>query len=1225
MEALDAYIPIDRRQAMARGKDLPDRARGAALFADISGFTPLTETLVQELGPRRGAEELTRQLNRVYDALIAEVHHYGGSVIGFSGDAITCWFDSDEGLRATACGLAIQRAMGQFVTIETPSGGTVSLAMKAAVATGPVRRFQVGDPQIRCIDVLAGATLDRMAAGEHLAGKGDVVVSPEVIAQIGDKVQFVAWRRDDETGERFGVVGGLASQVTDLPWPPMPPDALSEEQVRSWLLPPVYERLRTGQGEFLAELRPAVALFLRFGGIDYDEDEAAGAKLDAYIRWVQTVLVLYEGSLLQLTMGDKGSYLYAALGAPIAHEDDAVRAVWVALELREPPAALDFIAEVQIGISQGRMRTGAYGGTMRRTYGVLGDEVILAARLMQAAAPGQIMVSQAVRQVSGDTFAWQSLPTLRVKGKTEPVTVFSPVSAEKRHVACLHASDYALPMVGREAELALIEQKLALVLQGQAQIVGITGEAGIGKTRLVAEAIRMASERQLAGYASECESYGTNTSYLIWWPIWRALFDIDPSWEVADQVSALEKQLEYIDPALVPRLPLLGAVLNLPIPDNDLTRSFDAKLRKTSLEALLVDCLRARARTTPLLFVLEDCQWLDPLSRELLEVIGRAVANLPVLLMLAYRPPELEHLQAPRVRRLTHFTEIELADFTPQEAEQLIALKLSQFAGPQTEVPPTLVERITTRAEGNPFYIEELLNYLRDRGISPQDSKALEQLDLPTSLHSLILSRLDQRTESQKSTLRVASVIGRLFRAALLWGMYPELGAPKRVKADLEALCRRDLTRVDTPEPELAYLFRHIVTQEVAYESLPYATRAMLHEQLAQYIERTFRQPLEPYVDLLAYHYERSENEAKKREYLLKAGEAAQADYANEAAMNYYQRVLPLLPAEEQVPVMLKLGEVLQLVGQWTEAGDLYQQALVLAEQLGDQSAQAWCQTAMGELLVYRQAQYAEGSAWLNQARRGFEELGNEAGVAHVLKIGGTMAAIQGNLDEARTLWERSLAIRQKLDDQVEIANLLNNLALAARNQGDYEESRTLHEQALAIRHGLGDKWAIAQSLNNLGMVLTDLGEYEAARTQLEVAVQLQREIGDRWEIANALETLATATRDQGDYVASLSLYDESLTILWELGERWMLGYVLEALGGLAALQGQPERALRLVGAAAALRETTGSSLTPTERDMLEKMLGPAREALGEAAASAEAKGRAMSLEQAVEYAHRAD
>jgi len=1227
-QLLDVYIPIDRRQALARGTTLPDRVQGAALFADISGFTPLTEALAREFGPQRGAEELTRLLNLMFDALITELHHYGGSVIGFAGDAMTCWFDGDTGLRATACALAMQQRMKRFASVPIPSPlvqSRVSLGMKAAVAMGTARRFVVGDPDVYVIDALAGATLDVLAQAEHHTERGEVVLAPATVTSLGDQVQFAAWHHDDETGERFGVVESLTSQVAGLPWQPAPPGSQEEAQLRTWLLPPVYERLSAGRGEFLAEFRPAVALFLRFGGIDYDGDKDAGGKLDAYIRWVQAILAEYDAYLLHLTIGDKGSYLSAGFGAPIAHEDDAIRAVSAALELRALPDALHFIDRVHIGINQGRILAGAYGGTARRTYGVLGDDVNLAARLMQAAAPGQILVSQVVQQATEDTFDWQDLPAIRVKGKTEPVAVFSPVGARRRRAISLSEREYVLPMVGREAELALIEEKLALVLEGRGQIVGITGEAGVGKTRLVAEAIRIASDRQLTGYASECESYGTNTSYLVWWPIWRALFDIDPAWEVADQVSALEEQLESIDPALIPRLPLLGAVLNLSIPDNDLTRTFDAKLRKESLEALLVDCIRALARTAPLLFVLEDSHWLDPLSHDLAEVIGRAVADLPVLLMLVYRPPELERLQAPRVSQLPHFTEVRLADFTPQEAERLIALKLEQFSGRGTEVPSTLVERITTRAQGNPFYIEELLNYLRDHNISPQDSRALEQLDLPTSLHSLILSRLDQRTESQKITLRVASVVGRLFRAALLWGMYPELGTPERVKADLEALCRLDLTQADTPEPELAYLFKHIVTQEVAYESLPYATRARLHEQLARFMEHTYSGALKQYVDLLAYHYERSENEEKKREYLLKAGEAAQADYANEAAISYYQRVLPLLSPAEQVPIMRKLGEVLQLVGNWSEAGDVYQQALALAEQLGDRSAQAWCQTAMGELLGWRQRRYAEGSAWLAQARTGFEELGDEAGVAQVLKILGTLSANQGDYETARTRYEESLAIRRRLEDQSGVADLFSNLGIIAQYQGDYETARALYDEGLAIRSALGNKWAIAISLNNLGYLGLHQGDYEAARGWLEDAVALQREVGSRSYLANHLNNLGNAVRAQGDYKAAYALYAEGLTINRDLGDEGAIAYLLEDVGCLAVLQGQPERALRLVGAAEGLREAVGAPLAPTEQKDLEQRLAPGRQALSEeAAAEAAAEGRVMSMEQAINYALQA-
>src|SRR6266545_1870205 len=183
MELPETYIPIDRRLALAEGEQLPDRSSGAALFADISGFTPLTETLTKELGPQRGAEELSKQLIVIYTALIAQVDRYRGSVISFSGDAITCWLDGDNGRRAIACALAIQQAMRSFSTIETPSGASVPLAIKVAVAAGPVRRFLIGDPLIQLIDVLAGATLDWLSAAEHLASKGEIVAG--AAARIG--------------------------------------------------------------------------------------------------------------------------------------------------------------------------------------------------------------------------------------------------------------------------------------------------------------------------------------------------------------------------------------------------------------------------------------------------------------------------------------------------------------------------------------------------------------------------------------------------------------------------------------------------------------------------------------------------------------------------------------------------------------------------------------------------------------------------------------------------------------------------------------------------------------------------------------------------------------------------------------------------------------------------------------------------------------------------------
>ena len=268
----EAYIAGDRRRALAAGIELPDRVQGAALFADVSGFTQLTEALAAELGPQRGAEELTACLNLVFHSVISELDRFGGDVIYFSGDAITCWLDGDDGSRATACALAMQETM-EVIGEEIAAGSAgVRLAMKVAVAVGDARRFVVGDPEIQLIDVLAGRLIDDLAAAERQAQQGEVVLDESVLVSLGGRVEIGERRTDPEGGRTVGVVTRLHDPPAELPV--AAEGRLPEEVVREWILPAVYERLRTGRGEFLAELRPAVALFVQFGGIDYDADDA---------------------------------------------------------------------------------------------------------------------------------------------------------------------------------------------------------------------------------------------------------------------------------------------------------------------------------------------------------------------------------------------------------------------------------------------------------------------------------------------------------------------------------------------------------------------------------------------------------------------------------------------------------------------------------------------------------------------------------------------------------------------------------------------------------------------------------------------------------------------------------------------------------------------------------------------------------------------------------------
>jgi len=470
-EALTVYMPVDRQHALARGETLRDRTTGAALFADISGFTVLTGALAQELGLERGAEELTRTISQVYTALIDEVHRFGGSVIGFAGDAITCWFDDTTShspaqdmpvehardgrspgqdasavkaaptaadhraeLAAVACGLAMQEAMALCNIITTPQGATFELAAKTAVVAGPVRRFLVGDPGIQVIEAIAGRTLDRLAAAEHAAHRGEVVVASDIAERNNTRLTIREWRTDDQ-GRPIAIVCGSVEGVIPAPWPDLPPDALPDAACRPWVLPVVYERASSDHKQFLSELRSVSALFISFKGIDYDADEEAGATLDAYVRWVQRVAEGYEAIFDHLTMGDKGSYICLAFGTPVSHGDDEIRAVRAALELLTPPPELAItesrrsgVGAIRIGIAAGQALVGTYGGRSRRTYGVQGDRVNLAARLMIAAPESDILCDEEIYRAAQGHVDFTALPPIRVKGFVEPVAIYRPTS-----------------------------------------------------------------------------------------------------------------------------------------------------------------------------------------------------------------------------------------------------------------------------------------------------------------------------------------------------------------------------------------------------------------------------------------------------------------------------------------------------------------------------------------------------------------------------------------------------------------------------------------------------------------------------------------------------------------------------------------------------------------------------------------------------------------------------
>lgn len=1192
MDVLESFIPPDRLRALAQGETLPDRAIGAVLFADVSGFTPLTEAMTRMLGARRGAEELTAALNRVYEVLLQEIERRGGSIVTFAGDAALGWFP-DELAAAVDCALALQQAMRQFAAVRLPDGTTTALAIKVTVAYGQVRRFLVGDPTIRRIDVLAGSTVTRTATAEHLAGPGEILVDPGVAAALGEQITLVEWRTDPLTREQFAVLDPKRPPPGFEPSAPPLPDtipALPSETLRPFVHAGIFARVRVEGEMFLTELRPVVAMFVRFHGIDFDHDDGAGEKLDAFVSRVQQILARYDGSLLELTVGDKGSYFYAAFGAPHTHEDDARRAVLAAREMFPLCSELGFIEPLQIGLSQGVMRVGGYGSARRRMYGAQGDEVNLAARLMIEAAPGTVLVSGRIQKAVSNEFDLEPLAPIRLKGKTDPLLPFVVQGLRNTRAQQMQEAYYSLPMIGRERELGILQERLELARRGQGQIVGITAQAGMGKSRLTAEMIRAVRRGRGSSYSGECQSFGANISFLPWSSIWRAFFGLDPNLPLRRQVRALENELEELMPDRADALPLLGAVLNLPIPENDFTRALEPEFRKSALHALLLDCVRAAAHEAALenqalLFVIQDAHWIDPASRELLVELARRLDDLHVLLLLNYRPPEIEAEQLPRLRELPNFTEIQLTELDSAQSEGLIRAKLAQHTPEMLgAVPSELVERVSAQGQGNPFYIEQLLDYMHDRGVNFRDPNGFADIELPGTLYRLVLSRLDQLSEPYQLMLKAASIIGRWFSLGHLCGYFPRVGLLSQVQAELALLQNSDLIVAEPPKADPAYSFKHVVTHQVAYESLAYETRETLHESYARFLET--QADLAQVLDLVAYHYDRSRNLDKRREFLRRAGEAAAARFSNTEAVDYFSRALAIAAEDnltEQYALLSAREHVLDVQGErerqraeLLEMGRVAQRLDDPVEKMRVLAKQGWLAERITDHAAAN-AVVAELRAELERAR--FAPATHAELELETELLAGVILWQQGDGMAARPHFERGLTVAQARGDRVGQARAQSFLGSVYREGGDFARAEMYYREQLPLARENGDVRRIWSALNNLGLIAHARGDMEAAVSLYTEALGLVREIGDRLGEELLLDNLARVAMDRAEYAQAERYGQQALDIARTIGDRRSVGRIVLNLGETHRLSGEYARAERETLQALGLARESGDRL----------------------------------------------
>jgi class 3 adenylate cyclase/ABC-type transport system substrate-binding protein len=692
------------------------------------------------------------------------------------------------------------------------------------------------------------------------------------------------------------------------------------------------------------ERRIVTALFADVAGSTalaerLDAEEAKLVIGEAVSRAIRAVEA-YGGTINNL-MGDG---FLALFGAPVAHEDDPERAVRAGLDILG--SAREYAEEVsrsfgiegfamRVGIHSGEVVVGQVGSGGRVEYGVMGDTINTAARLEAVAGSGGILVSEITQRQVLAKFAWGDPRSLELKGKSETVTAF-PVTGV-REPGAIQPGEVTAPMVGRQSELGTALDLLERLASGRGAVLFIVGEPGIGKSRLTAEIRKRAlSKAHFTWLEGRCVSYGESLPYWPYRDLLRNWLDISPTEPELRVRVKLRRKAEKAFPGRGSELyPYLATVLGL-----NLEPEAAAQLKPLSPESLqfqtfevFSELLQYLATDRPVVVSLDDLHWADPTSLALTERLLALAEGAPIMLAVSQRQ-ETEHaswqLKEKAAREYRHlFRELPLHPLEREPESQL----LSSLAGHRS-LPAEVTDRLLSYAEGNPFYLEQMLRSLIDNGtLVPENShwtiRAGEILEIPQTLEGVIIARIDRLEQEWREVLMSASVLGRTFGPGLVEAL-TGLAMPA-VRQAVHHLLRLDLLQEEFGGASPVYRFKHALIQEAAHRTLVATKRAILHRRAAEWYESYYSDRLERVYGLIAHHWLETDDRDKAARYLKLAGDHALAEWALDEAVGHYRTLIPLLERtkreQDAAETLFQLATALHLAMRYREANDTWQRA----------------------------------------------------------------------------------------------------------------------------------------------------------------------------------------------------------------------------------------------------------------------------------------------------------
>ncbi len=1131
--------------------------QSAAMFVDLSGFSTMTDALSTR--GTHGAEVLADMMRVVFEPLVDAVYEQGGFVIGYAGDAFNAIFPADQDSsqvmkRCLSSALKMQAYTKSHSQVATPYG-KFPIRIKIGIGFGETtwQIFRSIDER-RASYWFRGQSLNGAVSGEEIAQAGDIVAEPVSYNLVKDIVQAVPL-------EECFLIRGI---YIDLPAPlPLSPPKLSDDLVDIFLADAIAHLPITG------EFRQVVNLFIDIPASISDE-----ALVAPFMQTVYLLQEQYGGFFLRPDLGDKGFNLLMFWGAPTTYENDVERAVNFILEL----SSRTHIA-LRAGISYYLAYAGFIGSSRREDYTAYGWGVTLAARMMKHAGENEYWMDEEIARRASKHFSFKYLGEYYFKGFKREQKIFN-LLGRKNIVEAVYRGQ----MVGRNEELAALEAFLEPSRRGQyAGVMVLKGEAGIGKSRLVhsfqySEYFKDIPVCWVVCQVDEILRLPFNP-FINWL---KKRFEFLESQPDEVNLAAFSRNIQKLiestpDAELAAELArtssVLAALINIVQP-NSLFENLDAKGRYENTLIALNILLRAESLQKPLILFLEDTHWLDKdtgafLSYFVSTLQAEPEKHYPIAIIATQRPEG----DSMRVMDGLSTADIQLG--------KLSSASLARLAEDILERPITdsLLTLLDARADGNPFFVEQILRYLSERDVLGVDAGgkyyANEQaeISLPTDVRAVLVARLDRLTQRVKETVQTASVLGREFEVRVLGEM---------LHADVDfisCLDQAENANIWSPLSEIEYIFHHALLRDAAYSMQLLARQRELHSLAFYAMEIVDREDLEPHFGELAYHAEKAGLKEQALRYLILAGKLSLSVYQNQQAIDYFSRALAFVVEND---LKMRFDILIERAEAYYRVGDLDTQSLDL-NALEDLAQKLNSDEISGRVFAKRSYYFSSSGDYKNaiqyarEAETRSELAQDDPTLLDVYMVMQTALFHMGQTEAALRYARNAHAFAKQINDRRGESTALTALGLISLESEGPAVARNYHEQALVIARDLNDRYLEAKLLNNLANTVgLSQGDFPAAQDYFLQALSIFQEYGDLSGKGLIMVNLGWLAGIMGDYPAAMYYYEQALQISRKVGNRMEEMFTYINLSSTEIAQGRADEAFVWIEKAFEFSSTMG-------------------------------------------------